>query len=38
MKRLTDAQRQWVWFIALWTGGLVATALLALLFRWVVRW
>jgi hypothetical protein len=36
MKALTDKQRQWFWFAALWCGGLVATAALAKIFRWVV--
>jgi hypothetical protein len=38
MKSLTEPQKQWIWFLTLWVGGLVSTALLALLFRWVVRW
>ena len=38
MKRPTDAQWQWVWFFTLWVGGLGVTALVALIFRWVVRW
>ena len=38
MKPLTDAQRQWAWFIALWLTGLLGMAVLGLVFRWVVRW
>jgi hypothetical protein len=38
MKRPTEALRQWAWFIALWVGGLATAALIALIFRWVVRW
>ncbi len=37
MKHLTDSQRQWAWFVALWVIGLAATFVLAGVFRWVVR-
>jgi len=36
MKALTEIKRQWLWFAALWCGGLMATALMAYLFRWVI--
>lgn len=38
MKRFTDSQKQWAWFITLWLIGLLSMALLGLIFRWVVRW
>ena len=31
-----DPQKQWLWFIALWCGGLGATAALAYGVRWFV--
>jgi uncharacterized membrane protein len=37
MKPLTKKQRQWVWFIGLWCGGLAAVLLLAHLIRWMMR-
>jgi uncharacterized membrane protein len=36
MKALTDKQRQWLWFAALWCGGLSAVFLLASLARWLI--
>jgi hypothetical protein len=36
MKALTEKQRQWLWFVALWCGGLIATLLLTYLARWVI--
>lgn len=36
MKALTDKQRQWLWFAALWCGGLIAALLLSYLVRWVI--
>jgi hypothetical protein len=33
MKALTEKQGQWVWFAALWCGGLIAAFLLAYLAR-----
>ncbi len=38
MKARTERWTQWLWFAALWCGGLLAAAALALLTRWVVRW
>ncbi len=37
MKALTSKQREWLWFAALWCGGLLGTALLALLVRTAIR-
>jgi uncharacterized membrane protein len=36
MKALTDRQRQWLWFAALWCGGLVAAFLLSYLVRCLI--
>ena len=36
MKPLTEKQRQWLWFAVLWCGGLAATLLISLLFKWLV--
>ena len=36
MRALTEKQRQWLWFAALWVCGLTATFLLAQLVRWVL--
>ncbi len=36
MKPLTDRQRQWLWFAALWCGGLMAALLLAHVARRLV--
>lgn len=36
MKSITEKKKQWMWFAALWGGGLAATALLAYTIRWVV--
>ncbi len=33
---LSKKQRQWLWFAALWVGGLTATLVLARLIRWVL--
>lgn len=35
MKTLTEKKKQWLWFAALWCGGLAATALLAKTTRWL---
>lgn len=37
MRPFTDKQRQWVWFIMLWSGGLAAALALAWAVRWVIR-
>ncbi len=37
MKPLTDKQRQWIWFILLWCGGLIGTLLLSYAMRWVIQ-
>ncbi|MGD8847721.1 MAG: hypothetical protein PVI54_19525 [Desulfobacteraceae bacterium] len=36
MKPTTAKTKQWLWFIALWCGGLAAMALLANLFRYII--
>ena len=36
MKALTEKQRQWMWFAALWCGGMIAVFLLAHLARWII--
>jgi hypothetical protein len=36
MKALTEKQRQWLWFAALWCSGLVGALLLAYLARWLI--
>ena len=36
MKALTEKQRQWLWFAALWCGGLIAVFLLSFLARWLI--
>ena len=36
MKVPTKKQRQWLWFVGLWCIGLLATAGLSYLFRWIV--
>jgi hypothetical protein len=36
MKPRTDTLRQWLWFAALWCGGLLSVALLAAITRWIV--
>jgi hypothetical protein len=36
MKLRTDTFRQWLWFAALWCGGLLSVALLAAITRWIV--
>jgi hypothetical protein len=36
MKRLTDKQRQWLWFAALFTAGMAAMAILAGVVRWLL--
>lgn len=33
---LSKKKRQWLWFAALWVGGLAATLALARLIRWVL--
>jgi hypothetical protein len=37
MKPPTDNLKQWLWFAALWCGGLLSVALIAAITRWVVR-
>jgi hypothetical protein len=37
MTPITEKQRQWLWFVGLWAGGLAGAFLLALAVRWVVR-
>lgn len=36
-KAPTEAGRQWMWFVLLWSAGLGAAALLAAAVRWVLR-
>lgn len=36
MNRCTDKQRQWLWFVALWCGGIGAALTLAYFIRWVI--
>jgi len=36
MKPVTESQRQWLWFIALCSGGLIAALLLAYVARLVI--
>jgi hypothetical protein len=36
MKALTETGRQWLWFAALWCGGLAGTAMLAAVVRWAL--
>ena len=36
MNRITEKKRQWLWFAALWCGGLAATLALSYLLRWIV--
>ncbi|MFZ2041339.1 MAG: hypothetical protein WAV08_11635 [Desulfobacterales bacterium] len=33
---LSRKRRQWLWFAALWVGGLAATLALARLIRWLI--
>jgi uncharacterized membrane protein len=33
---LSKKHRQWIWFAALWLGGLAATLVLARLIRWLL--
>lgn len=35
MKAFTEKQKQWLWFACLWLAGLLATATLAQVFRWI---
>jgi hypothetical protein len=37
MKRLTDNQRQWLWFAVLFVGGMAAMAVLAGVVRLLLR-
>ncbi len=37
MKRITDTQKQWLWFIGLWCAGLVSVATLAYAIRLLIR-
>jgi hypothetical protein len=36
MNAITNKQQQWLWFAALYCGGLLTTMLLAYLVRWMV--
>jgi hypothetical protein len=36
MKALTEKQRQWLWFAALWCGGFIAVLLLSYSVRWLI--
>ena len=36
MKRLTKKKTQWIWFIALWFGSLVAVLAISYAIRWVL--
>ena len=35
-KSLTSKQKQWIWFLALWFGGLSLTMLLSFVIRMVM--
>jgi len=35
--RLSKKQRQWVWFAALWCGGLFAVTAMAYPIKWLIR-
>ena len=37
MKPLTEKQRQWLWFVGLFAGGLIAMLLLAGLVKMVLK-
>ena len=37
MRALTKKQQQWLWFVALWFGGLAAAALLAYFVRLLMK-
>lgn len=37
MKKITEKQRQWLWFAVLWGSGLAAVLLLAYLIRWAMN-
>jgi hypothetical protein len=32
----TDKKRQWLWFVLLWLGGLLATLALSYGYRWLM--
>ena len=34
--RLTAKQRQWLWFVLLWCGGLFSVLLVAKFIRWAM--
>jgi hypothetical protein len=36
MKVCTEKKRQWLWFAALWCGGIAAAFLLAGAVRWIM--
>lgn len=36
MNKLTEKQRQWLWFAILWSSGLAAALLLAHVIRWAM--
>jgi hypothetical protein len=37
MKACTEKQRQWIWFVALWCGGIAAAFVLASLVRLLIK-
>ena len=37
MKALKKKKRQWLWFAALWCGGLIAVFILSYLVRWLIK-
>lgn len=37
MKAFTKKQRQWLWFVLLWCGGIIGTLLLTYVIRLVIR-
>lgn len=37
MKAPTETQRQWLWFVLLWGGGMIGTLLLTYAIRFVIR-
>lgn len=36
MSPITKKQKQWLWFIGLWLGGLSVVLLLAVVIRWMM--
>jgi|MudIll2142460700_1097286.scaffolds.fasta_scaffold124470_1 hypothetical protein len=37
MKAPTEKQRQWLWFVLLWCGGIIGTLLLTYAIRFMIR-